>query len=137
MVSLWLNPTPIGPVRQLTVYVASPVFPDGNPKLAAMDALGTFPEEERIAAPLPDRGRPAKVHWRLNLVAILQFAEGLPGRQVADGVRTRIDWKNALGLEATDPGIDYPVPCEFRHRNIAGGGIQIEPSEDRNQKISR
>jgi transposase len=51
---------------------------------------------------------------------MMQFAEGLADRQAADAVRSRIDWKYALGLELTDPGFDYSVLSEFRTRLIAG-----------------
>jgi transposase len=36
---------------------------------------------------------------RLALITVMQFAEGLSDRQAADAVRSRIDWKYALGLE--------------------------------------
>lgn len=45
-------------------------------------------------------------------------------RQAAEVVRSRIDWKYALGLELTDPGFDFSVLCEFRARLIAGGAQQ-------------
>jgi transposase len=86
------------------------------------DALGTFYDDERFADLFPDRGRPAETPWRLALVTVLQYAEGLADRQAADAVRGRIDWKYALGLELTDPGFDFSVLCEFRARLIAGGG---------------
>jgi len=63
--------------------------------------------------------------WRLALVTVLQFAEGLPDRQAADAVRGRIDWKYALGLELTDPGFDFSVLCEFRFRLIADGAERL------------
>ena len=68
----------------------------------------------------PTHGQPAFAPWRLALVTILQFAEGLADRQAADAVRSRIDWKYALRLELTDPGFDASVLCEFRTRLIAG-----------------
>ncbi|MGW6262808.1 transposase, partial [Streptomyces sp. NPDC055085] len=37
-------------------------------------------------------------------------------RAAANAVRTRIDWKYALGLDLDDPGFDYSVLCEFRAR---------------------
>src|SRR3954469_394535 len=115
-----LRPTPIGPVPELTAYVARAAYPDGNPYLSVRDTLGTFYDDERFAALFPDRGRPAEAPWRLALVTVLQFAEGLADRQAADAVRGRIDWKYALGLELTDPGFDFSVLCEFRSRLIAG-----------------
>src|SRR4051794_5609676 len=120
-----LKPTPIGPVPELTAYVARAAFPDGNPYLSVKDALGTFYDDERFAGLFPDRGQPAETPWRLALVTILQFAEGLADRQAAEAVRGRIDWKYALGLELTDPGFDFSVLCEFRSRLIAGGAERL------------
>jgi hypothetical protein len=34
-----LKPTPIGPVPELTAYVARAAFPDGNPYMSVRDAL--------------------------------------------------------------------------------------------------
>lgn len=55
----------------------------------------------------------------LALITVMQFAEGLSDRQAADAVRSRIDWKYALGLELTDSGFDYSVLKEWRGRLIA------------------
>jgi transposase len=67
------------------------------------------------------RGQPAETPWRLALVTILQYAEGLSDRQAADAVRGRIDWKYALSLALTDPGFDSSVLSEFRTRLVTGG----------------
>lgn len=61
----------------------------------------------------------------MALITVLQFAEGLADRQAADAVRSRIDWKYALGLELTDPGFDFSVLCEFRARLLAGGAERL------------
>jgi transposase len=50
------------------------------------------------------------------MITIFQFAEGLSDRAAADAVRSRIDWKYALGLELADPGFDATVLVEFRMR---------------------
>src|SRR3954469_1125565 len=128
-----LRPTPIGPVPELTAYVARAAYPDGNPYLSVRDALGTFYDDDRFADLFPDRGQPAEAPWRLALVTVMQFAEGLADRQAADAVRSRIDWKYAPGLELTDPGFDFSVLCEFRARLLDGGaerrllGAMLEP----------
>jgi transposase len=54
----------------------------------------------------------------------MQFAENLPDRQAADAVRSRIDWKYALGIELTDPGFDFSVLSEFRSRLLQGKAEQ-------------
>jgi transposase len=84
------------------------------------DELGTIYEDEQFADLFPERGQPAESPWRLGLVTVMQFAEGLTDRQAADAVRGRIDWKYALGLELTDAGFDFSVLSEFRARMIAG-----------------
>ena len=52
---------------------------------------------------------PWKLAFRLALITVVQFIEGLPDRQAADAVRGRIDLKYALGLELTDPGFDFSI----------------------------
>ncbi len=79
-----LKPQPIGPVPELTAYVAKAAFPDGNPYLSVRDALGTFYDDERFTGLFPDRRQPAEILWRLALVTVLQYAEGIADRQAAD-----------------------------------------------------
>lgn len=67
------------------------------------------------------RGQPAEAPWRLALVTIMQFAEGLTDRQAAEAVATRLDWKYVLGLAVGAPGFHYSVLSEFRQRLLAGG----------------
>jgi len=57
------------------------------------DALGTLYTDEDFADLFPSHGQPAEAPWRLALVSVLQFVEGLTDRQAADAVRTRLDWK--------------------------------------------
>src|SRR5215204_1739698 len=68
----------------------------------------------------PRRGQPAYTPWRLALVTLLQFREGLSDRQAAEAVRARIDWKYLLALDLADAGFDHTVLCEFRARLLAG-----------------
>ncbi len=76
-----LKPQPVGPVPELTAFVAKAAFPDGTPYMAVRDVLGTFYDDERFAGLFPARGRPAEAPWRLALVTVLQFAEGLSDRR--------------------------------------------------------
>jgi transposase len=64
--------------------------------------------------------RPVAPPWRLALVTVMQFGEGLSDRQAADAVRARSDWKYALGLELTDAGFDSSVLSAFRAWLVAG-----------------
>lgn len=116
-----LHPEVIGPVPEDTVRVARAAFPKGNTYLRLRDTLGSIFGDDAFVALFPTRGQPAAAPWRLALVTVLQFAEGLPDRQAADAVRSRIDWKYALGLRLDDPGFDASVLSEFRARLLAGG----------------
>ncbi len=116
-----MHPQPIAPVPEDTARVARAAFPKGNLYMKMRDELGTIYQDQQFAPLFPTRGQPAEAPWRLALVGVFQFIEGLSDRQAADAVRSRIDWKYALGLELTDPGFDFSVLSEFRARLISGG----------------
>ena len=88
-----LRPQEIAPVPAETVRVARAAFPKGTRYLRLRDELGTIYEDALFAPLFPSHGQPAEAPWRLALITVLQFAEGLPDRQAADAVRGRLDWK--------------------------------------------
>jgi transposase len=85
------------------------------------DKLGTFYTDLDFAHLFAVRGQPGESAWRLALVLVFQFVEGLTDEQAAEAVRSRIDWKYALSLELTDEGFDRSVLSEFRARLVEGG----------------
>jgi hypothetical protein len=87
------------------------------------DRLGGWLADEGFAAAFGVRGKPGWSPSRLALVTVLQRAENLPGRQAAEAVRARIDWKYLLGLALGDPGFDHTVLAEFWGR-VAGAGLE-------------
>lgn len=111
-----LRPTAIGPIPEDTARVAHAAFPKGHPYLTLADEVGALFTDMQFKALFPTRGQPALAPWRLVLVSILQFAEGLSDRNAADAVRSRIDWKYLLRLELSDAGFDASVLSEFRTR---------------------
>ncbi len=115
-----LHPAPAGPVPEETARVAHAAFPRGNAWIALRDVVGPIYDDTSFAPLFARRGRPAEAPWRLALVTVMQFAEGLSDRQAAEAVRARIDWKYALGLELTDPGFDFAVLSAFRARLVHG-----------------
>lgn len=120
-----LQVEPIGPIPEETVRVARAALPRGNVYVQIRDALGPIYRDEQFASLFAVEGRPAEAPWRLALVTVMQFGEGLTDRQAAEAVRTRIDWKYVLGLDLTDPGFDHSVLCEFRQRLVMGGGAFV------------
>ncbi len=119
-----LKPTVIEPVPEETARVARIAFPTGALAIDVRDKIGTIYQDDLFADLFPTRGQPAEAPWRLALVTILQFAEGLSDRQAAQAVRRCIDWKYALSLDLTDPGFHYSVLSEFRARLLAGQAEQ-------------
>jgi transposase len=107
-----------------TVRVARLSLPKGNVYLRMRDELGVWCHDSDFADLFSRRGQPAAAPWRLALVTIMQFAEGLTDRQTAEAVATRIDWKYVLGLELSAPSFDYSLLSEFRDRILHGQAEQ-------------
>ena len=105
---------PIPDVPEETVRIARAAFPKSNLYLKMRDELGTFYKDADFVDLFPTRGQPAYSPWRLALVTVMQFVEGLFDRQAAEAVRSRIDWKYALSLELEDSGFDFSILSEFR-----------------------
>ena len=120
-----LHSQPVSPVPEQTARIARAAFPKGNVLIRMRDELGVIYEDEAFGHLFSSRGKPGEAPWRLALVTIFQFAEGLSDRQAADAVRGRIDWKYALSLELEDPGFDHTVLSEFRARLLGGGSGQL------------
>ncbi len=108
------------PVPDDTARVARAAFRRGNLCLLLRDQLGVVFDDAGFADLYPKRGQPAYAPWRLALVTLLQFREGLSDRQAAEAVRARIDWKYLLALDLADPGFDHSLLCEFRGRLLDG-----------------
>ena len=114
---------PIPPVPDDTARVARAAFGTRNPYLLLRDRLGTLFTDADFADLFPKRGQPAYAPWRLALVTLMQFREGLSDRQAAEAVRARIDWKYLLALDLADPGFDRSVLCEFRSRLLGNKAV--------------
>jgi transposase len=102
-----MHPQPIPAIPEETVRIAHAVLPKGNMWMQMRDELGTLYEDHDFQDLFMSRGQPAETPWRLALVTIMQYGEGLTDRQAADAVRTRIDWKYVLSRELTDTGFDF------------------------------
>lgn len=112
-------------IPEETARVAHAAYPRGNLYIKMRDALGTIYHDEAFAHLFPQNGRPVEAPWRLALITVVQFIEGLPDRRAAEAVRGRIDLKYVLGLELTDPGFDFTVLSDFRKRLVEGEAEQV------------
>ncbi len=123
-----LQPDPIGPVPDEMARVARAAFPKGSRYLHMRDVLGTVFADADFADLYAPRGRPVEAPWRLALVTVMQFAEGLSDRQAAEAVRARIQLtrarrrttrRRATGSSAVTPG---PAPRSTRPRRATTTG---------------
>ena len=87
-----LHPEPIEPVPAETARVARAAFPRGNACLQLRDMLGSIYDDTDFLDLFPRRGQAAKAPWRLALVTVLQFAEGLSDRQAVCATPTESGW---------------------------------------------
>jgi transposase len=95
-------------------------FPTGNLYVDLRTEFGTLYHDQLFADLYLPQGRPVEVPpWRLALVMVMQYIEGLTDRQAADAVRRCMDWKYALSLDLHDPGFDFTLLHDFRQRLLA------------------
>lgn len=120
-----LKPEEVNEIPAVTARVAKAAFPKGNRIMRLRDELGAVYSDEDFSSLFSLKGQPALAPWRLALVTVFQFLENLSDRQAADAVRSRLDWKYALGLELEDAGFDFSVLSEFRGRLIEHGAEQL------------
>jgi transposase len=83
-----LRPQPLDPIPPETARVAKAAFPKGHLYLRVADEIEELFTDELFVSLFPSHGQPALAPWRLALVTILQFAEGLSDRKAVDDVRS-------------------------------------------------
>jgi transposase len=115
-----MQPHPWPEVPAGTARVARRAFRKGSLAIRARDELGAWCQDEVFSGAYGVRGAPGISPAQLAMVTVLQFTGDLTGRQAADAVRGRLDWKYCLGLELDDEGFDFSVLSEFRARLAAG-----------------
>lgn len=110
----------IPPVPQTTAAMVRAAFPKGNLYVDLHTEFGAIYDDDGFADLYSQNcGRPVEVApWRLALVTVMQYMEGLSDRQAADAVRRCMDWKYALSLELSDPGFNFTLLHDFRERLV-------------------
>jgi transposase len=115
-----LRPEPLPPIPAVTAAAVRAAFPKGNLYVDLRAEFGPLYTDQLFADLYPPEGRPVEVApWRLALVVVMQYMEGLTDRQAADAVRRCMDWKYALSLDLHDPGFDFTLLHDFRERLVA------------------
>jgi transposase len=120
-----LRPEPLPPIPDATAAAVRAAFPKGNLYVDWRAEFGTLYTDQLFADLSPPQGRPVAVApWRLALVVVMQYIEGLTDRQAADAVRRCIDWQYALSLDLHDPGFAFTLLHAFRQRLLAHDAAQ-------------
>ena len=89
-----LRPETLPPIPDMTAAAVRAAFPQGNLSGDLRTEFGTLYEDQLCADLSPPAGRPVEVPpWRLALVMVRQYSQGLTDRQAADAVRRCMDWK--------------------------------------------
>ena len=84
-----LKPFSAGVVPERTATVARGAFPKGSLCIRIFDELGTIFQDQDFADLYSQHGQPGQPPFRLALVTVLQFIEGLSDRGAADAVRNQ------------------------------------------------
>ena len=117
-----LKPQTNHAIPELTKKVAHAAFAKrDNIYMKMRDELGSIYADEQFVHLYGKRGKPAEAPANLAMVTLFQYVEDLSDRAAADAVRSRIDFKYALGLALDDEGFDYSVLSKFRKRLLEEG----------------
>jgi hypothetical protein len=85
-----LRPEPLLPIPDVTAAAVRAAFPKGNLYVDLRTEFGTLYEDQLFADLYPPEGRPVEVApWRLALVVVMQYIEGLTDRQTAEVCQTQ------------------------------------------------
>src|SRR5688500_1212876 len=97
------------PVPETTAAMVKAAFPKGNLYVDLHTEFGVLCDYAAFADLYSNnRGRAVEVApWRLALVMVMQYMEGLTDRQAADAVRRCMDWKYVLCLDLSAPGFNF------------------------------
>jgi transposase len=104
----------------VTAAAVRAAFPKGHLYVDLRAEFGPLYTDQLFADLYPPEGRPVAVApWRLALVVVMQYMEGLTDRQAADAVRRCMDGQYALSLDLHDPGFDFTLWHDLRQRLLA------------------
>src|SRR5437016_11200055 len=115
-----LRPEPLPPIPDVTAAAVRAAFPKGNLYVDLRTEFGMLYTDQLFADLYPPEGRPVEVApWRLALVMVMQYIEGLTDRQAADAVRRCMDWKYARSFAWHDHRFDLTLMRHFPERSVA------------------
>src|SRR2546428_11447919 len=109
-----LRPEPLPPIPDMTAAAVRAAFPKGNLYVDLRAELGTLYTDQLFADLYPLEGRPVEVPpWRLALVVVMQYIEGLTDRQGAGAGRRRFESQYAPRPYLQRPALAFTLVPRF------------------------
>src|SRR5207302_9407895 len=79
----------LGAIPAETMRVARAAYPKGTLAMRLRDELGAIYRDEHFVGLFPSRGQPAEAPWRLAIVLVLQYVEGLRSEEHTSELQSR------------------------------------------------
>lgn len=108
-----------------TIFKAHQLFPKNNPYLLLGDNLNHIIGEINFQKLDPLIDSNIKTTLRLSLITAFQYIELLTDSQASDAIHRRMDWKYALFLPLSHPGIAKQKMSYFRQK-LSGSSAALE-----------
>jgi hypothetical protein len=117
-------------IPEETARVAQAAYPKGTRAMRLRDELGGVYRDEPFAGLFSSQGRPAEAPWRLALVLVRHYPEGLTDRQAAEAVQAaRLAQSWGQPTPRCDPCAgSSPLAFQFGR---CGGDAASSPQGDR------
>ncbi len=102
-----------------TAQVAKSIFPSDNVYMIIGDNLQSILGDADFSCVYRSPDALSVSPNLLALVVVFQLMEGLADDQVSNNLQARIDWKYALHLSLSAPGIESATHFDFRQRLLS------------------
>lgn len=107
-------PKPVFIIPEDTFQAARRIYSLQHSYLRIGDQLDRILAAVEIGLLDPSASLPGDTALRLGMVTAFQFAEDLPDLSASEATMRRLDWKYALFLPISHPGISSAALCDFR-----------------------
>ncbi len=121
---MYLKPFPN--LSKDTVEAVEAAFGKSNVYVMIGNMVNTLFADLDLSNLYPEEGVSKEFPYLLSLVTVFQYNEGIADRQAAEATRVRTDWKYALHLPLSYPGVGASAFCDFRRRLLTNDSHEAE-----------
>lgn len=112
--NMYTNSLPLLPND--TSIAAKAVFSKKNVFVKIGDLANKIFTDIDLSDLYPEQGVPKEFPYLHSLALIFQYNEKITDQQAAEATRVQTDWKYALHISMTNPGLGASSFCDFRRR---------------------